>query len=238
MEMEIFRTKNILITIGMLASLSSNAASLNLIGGYTDPFNTGFVPVPPNDPIPFLSADTARMSDGSLGTGFSFTSNAGDFSSQPYSVVGFGTAFEFDISSYVNIERIDFTWTGSYIWDGATFPRLRFGPSSPIITAQENFGTSSVPDNQIHTVNVSFFNDSTGFDALYRILHNDIAVVQVSTDLGHSTSQSTITYHTLNTLEVSANIVGTMVPIPPAIWLFGSGLISLIGITRLKRKSN
>jgi len=226
--------KYALLGMVLILSNSVNAAIVSLNSGAVDPYNTGFVPVPPNEPIPFSDSDIALMSDGDNSTGLSFTSNAGDFSSQSFSVVGFGKAFNFDVSGYQDIERIDFTWTGKYAWDGLNSPLLRFGPSTPEIAAQESFGTSSAPDNLTHTVNVSFFSDSTGFDSLSRILQGDNAQIWVSTNIGHSTSQSTITFVTMETLEVSANIVGTVVPVPAAVWLFGSGLIGLVSFARRK----
>lgn len=218
----------------------SHAATLNLISGASDPYNMGYVPVPSNDPIPFSSQDLLAITDGDINTGITFTSHTGEFSSQPYSVVGFENQFDFDVSQYSSIERIDFTWSGTYTWDGANQPALRFGADSSMPIATENFGTYFTPDGLVHTVTISFYANSAGFNALDYILNGDIASIKASTDLGFSTSESTITYASMQTLEVSANIVGTMVPIPATLPLLASGigLMSLFGRRSLSTKAS
>ena len=218
----------ILLFVSMVAV--SHAAAVNLIGGVADPYNMGIVPVPPNEPIPFSQQDLSLMTDNNTSTGFKFTSNAGDYSSASYSVVGFGKRYDFDISGYSSIEQIDFTWSGRYTWGGNSNPNLRFGPdpSMPIILGI--FGTALAPDNLVHTFTVSFTKNATGFDSLANVLHGDTASYWAYTDLGYSTSGSTITFASVETLEVGANVIGTVVPIPAALPLFVSalGLVTLV----------
>ena len=188
------------MSCAFMAALNANAATVELIGGVADPYNIGIVPVPPNEPIPFTDADVSQMSDGNATTGFIFTSNAGDFSSAPYSVVGFGLRFDFDISMYSSIQQIDFTWTGKYTWEGGNgFPSLRYGPNSSMPVDTESFGTTFTPDNLVHTVTVSFTEGSTGFDNLANVLYGDRASYWVATDLGFSTAGSTLSYISIET---------------------------------------
>jgi hypothetical protein len=149
--------------------------------------------------------------------------------------VGFGNRFDFDISGYSNIQKIDFTWTGRYTWDGGNFPSLRYGSDVTMPVVIENFGTWFAPDNQVHTVTVSFKADSTGFDSLANIIKGNVASYWVATDIGFSTEAATITYASMQTLEVSANVVGTPVPVPAALPLLASGFGF---ITLLARRRN
>jgi len=222
-----------------LAAVSTaNAASVSLISGAADPLNIGSIPVPPNLPQPFSSSQIAAMTDNNTSTGFNFSSSLGEYSSNPNQVIGFGLRFDFDISEYTNISEASFTWTGKFNWDGNTFPDLRFGAESSMVQTRVAFGSSSnSPDGQSQTVTINFFEGggTPRFSNITDVLDGNLLSFWVTTDLGIS-CDNCVNSITMETLEVSANIEGSPVPVPAAVWLFGSGLIGLIGAAR--RKNN
>jgi hypothetical protein len=232
--------RNTLAGILTLAALgTANAASVSLINGVADPLNIGSVPVPPNLPQSFSSSQIEAMTDNNTSTGFAFSSSLGEYSSNPNQVIGFGLRFDFDVSGYTNITEASFTWTGKFNWDGNTFPNLRFGAESSMVQTRMPFGSSSnSPDGQSQTATINFFEGGGAprFSNLTDVLNGNLLSFWVTTDLGIS-CDNCVNSITMETLEVSANIEASPVPVPAAIWLFGSGLIALIGAARRKNNS-
>ena len=179
------------------------------------------------------------MTDGNTSTGFTFSSSLGEYSSNPNQVIGFGLRFDFDVSGYTDITEASFTWTGGFTWEGNTTPTLRFGYETFAPQTTASFGSSSSsPDGQTQTVTIDFFEGGglPKFSNLSNVLHDDILSFWVATDIG-SSCDNCVNIITMETFDVSANIVGSPVPVPAAVWLFGSGLIGLAGIARRKRNS-
>lgn len=210
-----------------------NAASLSLISGVADPLNIGAAPVPENPPQPFSSNDILSMTDGDLSTGFVFSSSLGEYSSNPAQVIGFKLRFDFDVSAYRDISEISFTWTGKYYWDGNTFNEAYFGNDIQTpTTTRVYFGPDShTPDGEVRTVTINYSVDGIFNHTVADVQNGDMASFWVYPGLGISCDYC-VNSITVETLEVSANLVGSPVPLPAAAWLLGSGLISLVGFAR------
>jgi len=218
----------------LLAAGAAQALPVTLIDGAGDPENGGIVPVPLTPPQPFTAADIANLSDGDITTGYRFSSSPGQYSSSPDSTVGFSLNFDFDVSQYESIDRIDFTWTGNYFWDGANFADIWFGSSPGWIA-----GELTLPNdpNALFTRTTSFVRGSTGFNDVDLVLHGDVASLFVTTELGFTTRR-TLELVTLDTFEISANVTGVLrnsppvsVPEPGSFALFGAAL-SFMGLAR------
>jgi hypothetical protein len=195
---------------------TANSSPLLLVGAAADPYNEGYVPVPPNVPVPLNASELAAITDDSLATGFSFSSSKGQFSSNPVSVVGFEILFDFDISNYASINQITFTWTGLLTWEGGSFPNLRLGAASHVPQTILSFGTAFNPDHLVKTGAVNFYlGGQGGFDNLSSVVHGNIATFSVATELGFSMELATVDNLQVQTLEVTADIVGTIGPRPP-----------------------
>ena len=218
------------------ASTYVNAASVSLISGDADPLNIGAVPVPENSPQAFSGADISSMTDGDLSTGFVFSSSLGEYSSNPAQVIGFKLRFDFDVSAYRDISEISFTWTGKYYWDGNTFNEAYFGNDVQTpTTTRVYFGPDSrTPDGQVRTVTINYSVDGIFNHTVADVQNGNIASFWVYPGLGISCDYC-VNSITMETLEVSANLVGSPVPLPAAAWLFGSGLIALVGFAKRKK---
>jgi len=221
----------------LLATGAAQAIPVTLIGGAGDPVNEGVAPVPLNPPEPFTATDIASLSDGDLTTGYRFTSSVGQYSGSPDSTAGFSLNFDFDISQYASIDRIDFTWTGNYFWDGANFADLWFGSSPGWIA-----GELTLPNdpNALFTRTTTFIRGSTGYNNVDPLLHGDVARLFVTTELGYTTRR-TLELVTLDTFEISADVTGTLrdtpvsVPEPGSFALFGAAL-TIMGLARRRSR--
>src|SRR5215471_11373004 len=134
-----------LATITLMSSARATTVSLDLTGGAADPYDIGFVPVPPNQPQPFSTNDLAALSDGNPATTYTFSSSQGQYSSNPGSVTGFGIRFDFDISKFSQIDSLDFTWTGLLTWTGAGNSVVRIGADPTLPQINLNFGNGLAP---------------------------------------------------------------------------------------------
>jgi hypothetical protein len=217
------------------------ALAVPLVSGYADPYDSGFVPVPNTPPQYFSAADIVNLTDGNAATGHSFTSHRGEYSSNPESTNGFTVRFDFDVSDYLTIDRIDFLWTGDYTWEGPNFTGLRFGYDPAAVNTMSFFSGAAGPARTVGSAAVA---GSSGFDNLTSFLHGDIATLYVSTDLGFTTGP-VIPYVMLQTYEVSATVTGTLregggghigVPEPGTLSLFAAAM-GLMAVARRRRQS-
>jgi hypothetical protein len=231
--------KNIACAAMLLAATAAHAIPVDLVGGAVHPYQTGFVPVPPNLPQEFVAATVANISDGDDGTGFAFTSGAGEYSSHPLQTVGFQKRFDFDVSDFASVDRIDFTWTGRQEFGSALFGlhhgrvwiSAGDGQLVNVFATGDDFGT-----DDLHTFSASFVRQTEGFDDIDLLLHGGLASIFLQTELGHTGGDPLLPWFTVDTREVRAEAFGTLrdpvgVPAPAGLplMLAALGLLGLVG---------
>lgn len=223
----------------LLCAGAANADPVSLVGGASDPYDSGFVPVPPSPAIPYTAADIGAMSDGNDATGFQFTLRNGDFTSNPLSTVGWQQRFDFDVSGYESIDGIDFTWTGRYELGAPIFASvsqiwLSAGDGGQVRAFNNG---NDLGTDLLHTYTASWERLDEGFDDVDALLHEGLASVYVQTGgVGFTLGDPILPFHTLDTREVVANVRGTLknvsVPEPGTFVLLGAGLLLLAFMRR------
>lgn len=204
-----------LIAAALIITTPLQAAQARLIGVASQPYDVSAIfglnlgPAIPE--IPGTAADLAALTDADTSTAYTFTSHAGEF--YPNATVGFITRFDFDVSDYESIDRIDFTWTGLLTWTGAAAPFLRVGhvTGNQIVVTPEFliFGTFYEPDFIAKTAVRSYIAGSDDF-GITKVVHDGVASIWVETD--EAFTMAALDNLSIATLEVAADVTGTEAP--------------------------
>ena len=162
---------------------------------------------------PFTDASIESMTDGSTGSGFTYTSVGGNpIEGQTF---GIQKQFVFDVSQFRNIEKIDVSWTGTYEWpSGAvnSYPEMRLGVSP----YYDFIGIYGLSLDGYSTGNIASGMRSFTGTSLADITSGPLASAWIATGFG-SADSTIFSSLSVTTLEVTAKVTGVRIPEPTTV---------------------
>ena len=148
-----------------------------------------------------------------------------------------GSALTANIYADVSVSSVsNISVAGDTVASGSGYFDLLTSSSNPGWGLEVDFSTASITYVAAGSVEIAIFGAavaSTGNQDLpFGLVMGDQVTLTFSST--NFTSENDGTDLTNFTASATGNVTGTLVPIPSAVWLFGSGVLGLVGIARRK----
>ena len=152
------------------------------------------------------------------------------------------------VAAVIEVENLDsnaaFTLSLFKIDDEMTATIFNDSVPTGELIAQQVFGSGSVTydfthlvDSGLNRINLLLYNGRSGYTLGWSVLVDGESIASFDCGVFNSfgCDNDAYTRGIAYTADIEFNNVTSVVPVPAAVWLFGSGLLGLMGIARKRR---